>query len=423
MPYSPTPRTKTLAQAFRQRVRVRRLVRLPSVTETLGEAAKAGRVVPWVLDPVTGRVLQVGDSCAAVLGVHGDALLLEPQALEGLLQAPQRELFRTCAGQALQGCPSGFEAPLWHGADGRQVWTRWTVEATGNLLRGTIQDISETHELQEQLLQSQKLGHLGTFLSGITHDFNNILMGIMGYSEMLLMDPALTPLQKRSLDVIDKAATRGRSLADHLLRLVREDPPERRAANLNEVIAEVQELLGAPGANRVTLELDLDPQLPLTNMDTTQMHQVIMNLAVNARDALGGEGRITCRTRALPGGTQEPGTPEGPCILLEMEDTGRGIAPEHLDRIFTLFFTTKGTGRGSGLGLALVQAIVRSHGGVIRCTSKVGQGTVFRILLPVRTERIRSSTPNGCPFLVPEGDCCKRPEACGLMSPSPWPYS
>lgn len=353
--------------------------------EALREAAGVARIVAWRMDPQSGRLTLVAGAALEVLGVSGPALLRQEVLLADLLEAPDRQAWFVGRRQALAGTEGRFEAGLHHRVEDRRLWTRWTVQLRAGQLWGTIQDCTAAHDLEERLHQSRKLEFLGTFLGGITHDFNNILSSIQGYNEMLLMDPALTPLQRRSLEVMHRGGERGRSLASHLLRYLHKDPPERRMANLNDLVREVQALLEAPGPNRVTLALELDPSLPDLAMDATQIHQVLMNLAVNARDALSGEGRICCRTQALHLSDPEIQGQAGSkvYILVEVVDTGMGIPPEIQERIFEPFYTTKGAGKGSGLGLSLVQGIVKAHGGTIRCFSTVGKGTLFQILLPV----------------------------------------
>jgi signal transduction histidine kinase len=347
--------------------------------QALLAVSRAGRILAWTQEGRSGQIRCPLSGFEDLFGTVGGSL--DPGQL---LDAQGQEAFRLAREQARSGRPGAFEAGL-AGASGPR-WTRWTVVWRDDRFQGTVQDIGELRELAGQLHQSQKLEHLGRFLSGITHDFNNILSGVLGYNEMLLMDPALTPLQRRSLEVMHRSASRGRSLANHLLRYVRKEPPERRSSSLNDLVREVQALMQAPGPDRVAVHLDLDPKLPDLAMDTTQMVQVLMNLLANARDALSGEGRISCATRVLERSLDEArdtGGPAGPCALVEVRDTGVGIAREHQDRIFEPFFTTKGAGKGSGLGLSLVQGIVQAHGGAIRCRSALGQGTVFQVLLPL----------------------------------------
>ncbi|WP_316414119.1 two-component system sensor histidine kinase NtrB [Mesoterricola silvestris] len=242
-------------------------------------------------------------------------------------------------------------------------------------------DASEFRELREQLLHSQKLETAGALLSAVTHDVNNILVAILGCNELLLQDPLLTPGQKRRLETIHRGANRGHALAGRLLRYVRKAPQERCPTDLNELVQEVMALMGESAGPGLSVRAHLDPELPAPLVEPSEIHQVIMNLGANARDAMPGGGDLTFRTRlAEPG--EAPGLPH-PAVLLEVQDTGVGIPLEVRKRMFDPFFTTKPEGQGTGLGLAVVDRIVKSHGGHVRCTSRVGEGALFQVFLPV----------------------------------------
>lgn len=243
-------------------------------------------------------------------------------------------------------------------------------------------DATEARNLEQQLLHSQKLETAGEFLSTVTHDVNTILTSILGCNELLLRDPHLSPEQKRRLEVMRRGANRGHALAARLLRYVRKAPPERQRTDLNELVLEVAALLGESAGSAVTFQCLLDPDLPAALVEPTEIHQVIMNLGTNARDAMPGGGDLTFRTR-LAGPGEAPDLPQ-PLILLEVQDTGAGIPAEVLERMFEPFFTTKGEGKGTGLGLAVVDRIVKAHGGQVRCSSREGEGALFQVFLPLK---------------------------------------
>jgi signal transduction histidine kinase len=286
------------------------------------------------------------------------------------------------------GC---FEAPLRRG-EKQIIWSRWTIGRREGHLYGVVQDITEQHELYSQLLQSQKLDSLGTLVGGITHDFNNILMGILGYSEVLSARTDLPLNVQKGISVIGRAAERGRGLVNQLLRFSRRSVATKVLHNLNDIAREVQSLMQLPGDNRIELRLALDQDLPDILMDPGQINQVVMNLAVNARDAIAGRGFIQFRTGRAGLSSQEASElnkRSGTYVFLEVEDTGSGIPTEVFSRIFEPFFTTKGVGKGTGLGLSVVHGIVESHNGHIQCQSEIGQGTCFRVLLPqITTESL-----------------------------------
>jgi hypothetical protein len=225
-------------------------------------------------------------------------------------------------------------------------------------------------------------------VGGITHDFNNILMGILGYTEVLATFTDLPPNVQKGIGIIGRAAERGRGLVNQLLRFSRRSVATKVLHSLNDIAREVRSLMQLPGDDRITLRMQLDPDLPDTLMDPGQINQVAMNLAVNARDAIAGMGTIhfrTGRTSLDPQAAAELEKRPGPYLFLEVEDTGSGIRSELLPRIFEPFFTTKGVGKGTGLGLSVVHGIVEAHGGHIQCASEQGKGTRFRVLLPLVT--------------------------------------
>jgi len=239
-----------------------------------------------------------------------------------------------------------------------------------------VEDLTEVQDLRDQLRQSEKMATLGGFLSAATHDFNNILMSLLGYNELLLMDPELRPEQKRRLEVMHRGASRGRSLALRLLRYVRQGPGEQKGCDVNELVQEVAALLEITSGKAIAFRPELGPDLPPVAMEASELHQVIMNLVVNARDAMPEGGTLSVRTRRTADG--------GPWVALEVRDTGGGI-PAHLrDRIFDPFFTTKGEGKGTGLGLSVVKRIVTSHGGQIQCVEAGQGGTTFLVVLPAQ---------------------------------------
>ncbi|WP_306597847.1 nitrogen regulation protein NR(II) [Geothrix sp. 21YS21S-2] len=304
-----------------------------------------------------------------------------PVALPGLGQELGHLLERAFLGEPIggiqgQGRPSAGPAfPLTlHMTPLRGAGNR--VEAVLVILL----DATEARNLEQQLLHSQKLETAGEFLSSVTHDVNTILTSILGCNELLLRDPHLSPEQKRRLEVMRRGASRGHALAARLLRYVRKAPTERQCTDLNELVLEVAALLKESAGSSVSFRCQLDPDLPAPLVEPTEIHQVIMNLGTNARDAMPGGGDLTFRTR-LAGPGEAPGLPR-PVVLLEVQDTGTGIPAEVLGRMFEPFFTTKGAGKGTGLGLAVVDRIVKAHGGQVRCSSREGEGALFQVFLP-----------------------------------------
>ena len=346
------------------------------------EAASLARVVPWSMD--AAGWMQWGDSRDAVFRWPGGTRRRRQGWPWDRIHPDDHLRFRIALAKADRGLVDSFECRMPQEGD-RWIWTRWTLAADGGRYHGAVQDIHDQHEVQAQLLQTQKLESMGTLVGGITHDFNNLLMAILGFSELMLQDPGLTPAQHKGLDTIHRAAARGRSLIDQFLGFSRKLPTRRIQANLNTLVEEASHLLRHALSNRVELRLELAPDLPDALFDPSQLHQVVMNLALNARDAIQDHGTITLRTALAevpPEFASAHGRPPGAYLCLEVADDGVGIPAETLHRIYEPFFTTKGA-KGTGLGLSMVHGIVMEHDGILECRSEVGQGTVLAVHLPL----------------------------------------
>jgi PAS domain S-box-containing protein len=241
-------------------------------------------------------------------------------------------------------------------------------------------------ELERQLLQSQKLESLGTLASGIAHDFNNILGIILGNAA--LIEDSAVPGDKTLTRVtaIQRAADRGASLVRQLLTFARKSESVRKRVSVNETVTEILRLLRETIPATIELVPELDPALPDITADSTQIHQVLINLCVNARDAMPAGGRLIIATEER---TREdvadefPGSKALTYVCISVADTGIGMDKEVQQRIFDPFFTTKGPGKGTGLGLSLVYSIVEAHQGMISVDSKEGRGSTFRVFFPI----------------------------------------
>ncbi|HUU12010.1 MAG TPA: ATP-binding protein [Phycisphaerae bacterium] len=244
---------------------------------------------------------------------------------------------------------------------------------------GILTDVTELVHLREQLFQAQKMETVGTLAGGIAHDFNNLLTAILGATGLLADSLRKGPVDHESLASIEQAAARGTQLVRQLMTFSQRQPTRQEPIDLNDIVREAAELIQRTFPKDMTLTTNLAPDLHITQGDSTQMHQVIMNLAVNARDAMPRAGALTIATENID---LADGPQAGPGVVLTVTDTGHGISAEQRPHIFEPFFTTKTDGRGTGLGLSTVYAIVTRHGGRITFTSEVGKGTSFRIVLP-----------------------------------------
>lgn len=247
-------------------------------------------------------------------------------------------------------------------------------------------DITQEKKFYEQLLRAQKMEAIGTLAGGIAHDFNNLLAAILGYSELLLDQIKEGSELYKPLQVIHNAAVRGAELANKILTVTRKEKMEAKVINMNEIIKNSLELLRRSIPLNIEIITNLKEDLPMIKADPSQMQQVIMNLTVNARDAMPEGGRIIIETDTVG---RENGAANGlpldktGFLKLSVSDTGTGIDAETQRRIFDPFFTTKDTGKGTGLGLYIVHSIITNHGGYINLYSEPGKGTRFNIYLPV----------------------------------------
>jgi two-component system cell cycle sensor histidine kinase/response regulator CckA len=248
------------------------------------------------------------------------------------------------------------------------------------------EDVTERKILEQQLRQAQKMESLGTLASGIAHDFNNILGIIIGYASLLdqkITDPARLTTY---LDAIVKAAERGAGLVRQILTFARKSDFMLEPVNVNSIIGELAKMLGETFPKTITLSLQLEKGLPMVTVDRTQVHQALLNLCVNARDAMADHGSLTVATKLVDGSSLSRRFPEASgkaFVGITVSDTGTGMDDETKERAFEPFFTTKEVGRGTGLGLAVVFGVVQEHQGFIDVESEVGHGSTFRIWLPV----------------------------------------
>jgi nitrogen-specific signal transduction histidine kinase/ActR/RegA family two-component response regulator len=258
-----------------------------------------------------------------------------------------------------------------------------------------VVDISARKRLEAQFRQAQKMEALGRLAGGVAHDFNNLLTAISGFASLLLDDLQDSELRSYAEEV-RLAATRAGSLTRQLLAFSRQQTVQSRSIDLNEVVTQSANLLRRVIGEDVRLVTHLTPGLWKTRMDPGQVEQVIMNLAVNARDAMPAGGALTIETSNMELDANYTGrilgVPAGSYVLLTVSDTGTGMTPEIRERLFEPFFTTKPAGKGTGLGLSIVYGVVKQSQGEIIVYSEPGQGTTFKLYLP-RNEAQSDESP------------------------------
>jgi signal transduction histidine kinase/CheY-like chemotaxis protein len=334
-------------------------------------ATSAAGVVPWSRDPGDGSFL-MGSGAEAVVGWPPEHFRQPGFALTSLVHPEDWQAFHDALARADAGDLCTLDLRVIAGGN-RPLWTRWTFSSTGGRLHGAVRDVNEPHHLLDMLLQSQKLESMGAMAAGVAHDVNNLLTVLCLQMARIEAGQPVAGSQTSPFLVMAQAVERVKDLVRGLLSFARKKAPRREPVDLNRLVLEAQGLLAATLGPNVALETALEPSLPLLLLDEGQINQVLMNLVINATDAMAEGGTIRVSTRA----TQRS-------VVLEVADNGLGIPSELVPRIFEPFFTTKAEGKGTGLGLAVVYGIVTAHGGTIQCLSTPGQGTGFLMKFPVQ---------------------------------------
>ena len=258
--------------------------------------------------------------------------------------------------------------------------------------------IAERERLQDQLLQAQKMESLGTLASGVAHDFNNLLTIILGHATIMRVDSKNPASISEGAAVIEETVRRAASLVQQLLTLGRKSETKFEPVRLNSLAEKLANLLTETFTKTIIIILDLEPGLPAINGDENQLHQTLLNLCVNARDAMPEGGRISLKTETVSGTDLRRHVPEAAAeryVSISVTDRGIGMDDATQRRVFEPFFTTKPVGEGTGLGLAVVYGIVKNHDGFIEVKSKLGHGTTFWIYLPIPSEAARQTSATG----------------------------
>ena len=305
------------------------------------------------------------------------------------------------------GHEEAFYAEMWENIKAGKIWSGrlmnqrkdgvlYHAEATispvkdpsGKIVNfvGIQRDITEQLELSKQLSQAQKMEAVGTLAGGVAHDFNNVLQVALGYSDLILADEDLPQRYRTDLQKIHQSARQGADLVQRLLTFSRKTDIKPQPINLNFRVKDLGKMLERTIQKMIEIQLSLTDNLATINADPTQVDQILMNLAVNARDAMPEGGKLIIKTQNVIVDEESARThldaEPGRYVLLTVSDTGTGMDKETLEHIFEPFYTTKAAGEGTGLGLAMVHGIVKQHGGHIRCYSEPGHGTAFSIYFP-----------------------------------------
>jgi PAS domain S-box-containing protein len=372
--------------------------------ERFRQLAENIREVFWITDFGKRGIIYISPAYEVVWGRTCASLYAAPQTwLESVRPEDRERVERAMKTKQAQGTYDEEYRIL--RPDGTERWIRDQAfpvrEADGSINRcvGVAEDITESKALQEQFFRAQRMEAIGTLAGGIAHDLNNILAPVL-MAPVLLRESARTDQERRLLDMIEQSGKRGSNIVRQLLTFSRGTGGERVSIQLRTLAQEMGEIMRETFPKDITVRKEVARNLYSILADPNQIHQVIINLCVNARDAMPDGGTLTLGAKnveltAEDVGTNAPAKP-GPHVALFVTDTGQGIPPEIIDRIFDPFFTTKGPTKGTGLGLSTVLGIVRSHQGFTTVASKVGKGTTFTVYLPaVAADNQRPVSPAG----------------------------
>jgi PAS domain S-box-containing protein len=325
-----------------------------------------------VLDDSTPIFERVHPDDRAALGesMRASAAAMEPWSQEYRIELPhadRRWLYSTAVPERQP--------------DGSMLWRGFVSDITERKMAERARD-----ELEAQLRQAQKVESIGRLAGGVAHDFNNLLTSVLGFTELALGSVPPDSDAAQYLKTVLESAQRGAGLTQQLLAYARKKIVKPEVVNLNEVVMRMSHMIRRLMGESYELSLSLSPSVGMTKVDVGSFEQVLMNLAVNARDAMIGGGKLTLATSNVVLGPEyckaHPGTPPGRYVLLSASDTGCGMTEDVLARVFEPFFTTKGLGEGTGLGLSMCHGIVQQAGGNIAVESELGRGTTFMVYLP-----------------------------------------
>lgn len=374
--------------------------------ETLTKALTESCPTFFMIVDSSGKILFMNDAMLGALGYTRDGAAEQECPI---IPEAERDRFRTMLSEASES-GEGREGriPIL-GRSGKEIWVEWTIvpgrgrQGEAEIYYGFGRDVSEAtrmarerERLEAQLHRVQKMEAIGALVGGISHDFNNILSAIIGYTQLGLMQVGKDTPAGEYLGEVLKAGRRAGNLANQLLKLARHKEETLRPTYVTPIIKEAIKLFRASLPETVEMRQDIKDERITVKSDPTQLYQILMNLCTNAADAMESSGgvltvevsKVDLDSDAL---VSHPDIPPGSFLRLRVTDTGTGVAPEIMDRIFEPYFTTKPMGKGTGLGLAVTQRIVDRHGGFLTASSEPEKGSVFQVFLPCTETRSSES--------------------------------
>jgi PAS domain S-box-containing protein len=349
----------------------------------------------WVT--TDGEILSANPALARMLGFDSTEELLALGSSSALYRDPAVRLKLLAEYRKFGRANAVTE---WKRKDGKFIHVHLigrrttSPERTIECIEVIVEDLTEKIALEKQLVQAQKFEAIGQLAGGIAHDFNNMIGAIIGWADLGVEETEPSSRPHRHFEKIRQQADRAAGLTRQLLAFARRQILEPRNMDLNQTVTETLSLLEKVIGGNIEVKSNLAPDLALVSADPTQVEQILMNLCINARDAMpqGGSLHIETSNAVFDEAycVTQPFARPGRYSMLSVTDTGTGMDPATLDRIFEPFFTTKELGKGTGLGLAMVYGIVRQHGGFVHVYSELGVGSNFRVYLPISLEAARS---------------------------------
>jgi len=381
--------SRQVASAIQRKQSEEALLRSEARYRSLVQSAVVG-IYRATLD---GRFLDVNPALVAMLGYQTRAELLSLTLQRDVFADPECD---AALHQAFlrRGRFEGVEA-RWKRKDGSVIAVRLSGRGIRDEREGSevfeviAEDVTGRKALEDQLRQAQKMEAVGTLAGGIAHDFNNLLTVISGYCQILQDKHEWDEQSAQAVDQISRAADRATSLTRQMLAFGRRQMLQPRVVNLNALVHSVGKMLEPLLGERIKIVLETGADPATVKADPGQLEHILINLAVNARDAMPGGGTLLLRTETAAAGDRKAKPSQAadkPCVVLSVKDTGVGIAPEVLAHVFEPFFTTKDPGKGTGLGLSMVYGIVEQSGGHVAVESAPGEGTTFFVYLPLTHE-------------------------------------
>ena len=353
-----------------------------------------------------GRIVLCNERLATIFGYESAAEFMEHTARDLWWDPADRD--RMVAALRESSTLRNYEVHM-RRRDGKPLWLLCNItlregENGEALLDNLTVDISDRKSLEQQLWQAQKLDALGSLAGGVAHDFNNLLTAIIGYADILRDDLGTNSQHAEDLNEIIKASDRAAALTRQLLAFSRRQPFDPKSMRIDERVTDMEKMLRRLLGPPVRLVTATDVDLAAIMADPNQLEQVVLNLAVNSRDAMPQGGTLTIETHNVrldePYAHGSAAVPPGAYVMLAVSDTGSGMSQETLGRLFEPFFTTKEKGKGTGLGLSTVYGIVKQSQGHVIVYSELGVGTTFKCYFPVSEKRARVSRPMQAPIEV-----------------------